>query len=67
MKLTDKQKEFILNNIDILNIYELQEIIEKLIDNMDKKYASKLISQMIEDLHECDWGDYENIEDCGDR
>lgn len=67
MKLTDKQKNFILENIDILDIYILQEIVEELIDNMSKEYATNLISNMIEDLKELDFGDYENIEDCGDR
>ena len=54
MKLTNKQKEFILNNIDILDNYTLQEIIEELIDNMSKEYATKLIGNMIEDLKEVD-------------
>lgn len=66
MKLTDKQKKFILENIDILDIYTLQEIVEELIDNMSKEYATNLISNMIEDLKELDFGDYENI-DFGDR
>ena len=61
MKLTDKQKKFILENIDILDIYTLQEIVEELIDNMSKEYATNLISNMIEDLKELDFGDYENI------
>ena len=54
MKLTDKQKEFILDNIDILDEYDLHEIIEKLIDNMSKEYASQLISKIIEALKEVD-------------
>ena len=66
MKLTDKQKKFILENIDILDSYTLQEIVEELIDNMSKEYATNLISNMIEDLKELDFGDYENI-DIGDR
>ena len=65
--LTEKQKNFILENIDVLDIYSLQEIVENLIDNMTKEYATNLISNMIEDLKELDFGDYENIEDCGDR
>ena len=54
MKLTDKQKEFILDNIDILDNWSLQEIIEELIDNMSKEYASQLISEMIKALKEID-------------
>ena len=54
MKLTDKQKKFILDNIDVLDNYRLQEIIEELIDNMNKEYASQLISEMIEALKEVD-------------
>lgn len=54
MKITDKQKNFILDNIDILDEYDLHEIIEKLIDNMSKEYASQLISKMIEVLKEVD-------------
>lgn len=65
--ITEKQKKFILENIDALDIYELQEIVEKLIDNMTKKYATELISNMIDNLHSVDYGDYANIEDCGDR
>ena len=61
MKLTDKQKKFILENIDILDIYTLQEIVEELIDNMSKEYAKNLINNIIEDLKELDFGDYENI------
>ena len=65
-KLTEKQKKFILNNIDMLDNFTLQEIIEELIDNMSKQYATKLISEMIESLHEIDYGDYE-ANDYGDR
>lgn len=65
MKLTDKQKIFILDNIDILDNYELQEIIEELIDNMTKEYATKLISDMIEDLKSVDYSP-ESL-DYGDR
>ena len=54
MKLTDKQKEFILDNIEVLDKYSLQKIIEELIDNMSKEYASQLISEMIEALKEVD-------------
>ena len=57
MKLTDKQKEFILDNIDILDEYDLHEIIEKLIDNMSKEYASQLINKIIEALKEVDAND----------
>ena len=65
MKLTNKQKEFILNNIDILDNYTLQEIIEELIDNMSKEYATKLIGNMIEDLKEVDYSP--EALDYGDR
>lgn len=65
MKLTDKQKIFILDNIDILDNYELQEIIEELIDNMTKEYATKLISEMIEGLKSVDYSP--EALDYGDR
>lgn len=65
-KLTKKQKNFILNNIEILDNYTLQEIVEELIDNMSKKYATDLISNMMEDLKNVDYGDYES-NDYGDR
>ena len=65
MKLTDKQKNFILDNIDILDNYELQEIVEKLIDNMSKEYATELISNMIENLKEVDYSP--EALDYGDR
>ena len=54
MKLTDKQKNFILDNIELLDEYDLHEIIEKLIDNMSKEHANQLISKMIEALKEVD-------------
>lgn len=63
--ITQKQKDFILDNIDILDVYTLQEIIEQLIDNMSKKYATKLIGNMIEDLKEVDYSP-ESLE-YGDR
>ena len=66
MKITDKQKQFILKNIDVLNNYELQEIIETLIDNMSKEYAKNLIAEMIENLNECDFVEPESL-DYGDR
>lgn len=65
MKLTNKQKIFILDNIDILDNYELQEIIEELIDNMTKEYATKLISEMMEDLKSVDYSP--EALDYGDR
>ena len=51
-KITKKQKDFILDNIDILDNYTLQDIVELLIDNMPKEYASELISLMIEQLND---------------
>ena len=65
MKLTDKQKQFILNNIDVLDIFELQEIVEKLIDNMSKEYATELISSMIDYLKNIDYS--QEVLDCGDN
>lgn len=65
-KLTEKQKNFILNNIEIIDNYTLQEIVEELIDNMSKKYATNLISNMMKDLKNVDYGDYES-NDYGDR
>jgi UDP-galactopyranose mutase len=53
--LTEKQKNFILENIDVLDTYSLQEIVESLIDNMTKEYATKLIGEMIEDLKNVDY------------
>lgn len=51
-KITKKQKDFILDNIDVLDNYILQDIVELLIDNMSKEYASELISLMIEQLND---------------
>lgn len=65
--LTEKQKNFILYNLDVLDDITMQEIIEKLIDNMSKEYASEIVGQIIEYLNDIDIGDYANIEDCGDR
>ena len=63
--LTEKQKNFILENIDILDTYSLQEIVESLIDNMTKEYATKLIGEMIEDLKNVDYSP--EALDYGDR
>lgn len=65
--LTKKQKAFILNNLDLIDEEEKDEIIELLIDNMSKQYAIGLIGKIIDYINEADLGDYENIEDCGDR
>lgn len=51
-KITKKQKDFILDNIDVLDNYILQDIVELLINNMSKEYASELISLMIEQLND---------------
>lgn len=51
-KITKKQKDFILDNIDVLDNYTLQDIVELLINNMSKEYASELISLMIEQLND---------------
>lgn len=51
-KITKKQKDFILDNIDILDNYTLQDMVKLLIDNMSKEYASELISEMIEQLND---------------
>lgn len=55
--ITEKQKKFILDNLDILDVYSLESIIEDLIDNMSKDYASKLISNMIEDMNDIEYED----------
>lgn len=65
--ITKKQKVFILNNLDLIGEEEKNGIIELLIDNMSKQYAIGLIGEIIDYIHEADLGDYENIEDCGDR
>lgn len=62
MKITDKQKNFILNNLSALEKWQLEEIIEKIgIDNLDKEYASDLIKDIIEVLNEIKGMSYEDI------
>jgi hypothetical protein len=62
MKITDKQKNFILKNLDVLENWQLEEIIEKIgIDKLDKKYASELIKSIIETLEEIQGMSYEDI------
>ena len=62
IKITDKQKQFILNNIEALEKWQLEEIIEKIgIDNLDKEYASNLIKDIIEVLEEIKGMSYEDI------
>lgn len=55
--LTERQKSFILDNIDVLDIFELQQIVEDLIDNMKKDYATRLISNMIENMNDIEYED----------
>ena len=59
--ITKKQKEFILENMYVLDNEKLQEIIECLIDNMSKNYAQKIIKNIIEELN-----DISNYLDIGD-
>lgn len=62
MNITEKQKQFILNNIEALEKWQLEEIIEKIgIDNLDKEYASGLIKDIIEVLNEIKGMSYEDI------
>jgi len=62
MKITDKQKNFILKNLDVLENWQLEEIIEKIgIDKLDKEYASDLIKDIIETLEEIKGMSYEDI------
>ena len=62
MKITDKQKKVILNNLEVLEKWQLEEIIEKIgIDNLDRKYASELIKDILEVLKEMQGMSYEDI------
>lgn len=62
MKITEKQKKVILNNLDVLENWQLEEIIEKIgIDSLDKEYASELIKDIIEALNEIKGISYEDI------
>ena len=62
MKITEKQKKFILNNIEILEKWQLEEIIEKIgIDDLDREYASELIKDIIEVIEEIKGISYEDI------
>jgi uncharacterized protein (UPF0335 family) len=60
--ITEKQKKFILDNIEALEKWQLEEIIEKIgINNLDKEYASELIKDIIEVLNEIKGMSYEDI------
>ena len=62
MKITDKQKKVILNNLDLLENWQLEEIIEMIgIDDLDKKYASELIKDIFEVKKELAGTSYEDI------
>ena len=62
MKITDKQKKVILNNLDLLENWQLEEIIEMIgIDDLDKKYASELIKDIFEVEIELAGTSYEDI------
>lgn len=62
MKITDKQKKVILNNLDLLEKWQLEEIIEMIgIDDLDKKYASELIKDIFEVEKELAGTSYEDI------
>ena len=61
-KITDKQKKVILNNLDLLENWQLEEIIEMIgIDDLDKKYASELIKDIFEAEKELAGTSYEDI------
>jgi len=61
-KITDKQKKVILNNLDLLENWQLEEIIEMIgIDDLDKKYASELIKDIFEVEKELAGTSYEDI------
>lgn len=61
-KITDKQKKVILNNLDLLENWQLEEIIEMIgIDDLDKKYASELIKDIFEVEKELAGTYYEDI------
>ena len=61
-KITDKQKKVILNNLDMLENWQLEEIIEMIgIDDLDKKYASELIKDIFEVEKELAGTSYEDI------
>ena len=61
-KITYKQKSLILNNLDLLQNWQLEEIIEKIgIDNLDKEYASYLIKSIIEAINNIKGMSYEDI------
>ena len=62
MKITDKQKKVILDNLDTLENWQLEEIIEKIgIDNLDREYASELIKDILNTLEELKGVSYQDI------
>ena len=62
MKITDKQKKVILDNLDTLENWQLEEIIEKIgIDNLDREYASELIKDILDTLEELKGVSYQDI------
>ena len=62
MKVTDKQKKVILDNLDTLENWQLEEIIEKIgIDNLDREYASELIKDILDTLEELKGISYQDI------
>ena len=60
--ITEKQKKFILDNLDILDVYSLESIIEDLIDNMSKDYASKLMFDMDDAGYDRTLEEFETVE-----
>ena len=62
MKITDKQKKVILDNLDALENWQLEEIIEKIgIDKLDREYASELIKDILDTLEELKGVSYQDI------
>ena len=62
MKITEKQKKFILDSLEVLEKWQLEEKNKKIgIDNLDKEYASELIKGIIETLEEIKGMSYEDI------
>lgn len=58
---TEKQKDFIIDNIEWYRTEKEQEDIIKNLDKLTKKLASEIIGEIIESLEDDDFYDFEDF------
>ena len=52
MKITEKQKNIILNNLSLVDIDDIKELVIKGIDNISREKASEIVGDILETIEE---------------